>query len=180
MLTYTIDALYALVGAKPVGPINPIHDHPIFSSLWHLQQQLVEGLRKVTNTAYINDGHSRYILSRETFALYSTKEWKEPADGGECLEIPPSSITETEQRTDEKSWELQKEKRTTFENLLMVLTKKFDDVIDPTFHTGSRGLATRGFGNTKPYNILAHIHSLYGKPSLTELEGALLRLNKPM
>ena len=104
----------------------------------------------------------------------------EPADVGECFETPPSSITETEQRTDEKRWELQKEKRNTFENLLMVLTKTFEDVIYPAFHTVSRVLATRGFGNTKPYNVLAHMHSLYGKPSLTELEGALLRLNEPM
>ena len=62
----------------------------------------------------------------------------------------------------------------------MVLTKTFEDVINPAFHTVSRGLATRGFGNTNPYDVLAHIHSLYGKPSLTELEGALLRLNEPM
>ena len=62
----------------------------------------------------------------------------------------------------------------------MVLTKKVEYVIDPAFHTGSRGLATRGFGNTKPYDVLAHMHLLYGKPSLTELEGALLRLNEPM
>ena len=79
-----------------------------------------------------------------------------------------------------KSSELQKEKRNTFENLLMVLTKTFEDVIDPALHTGSHGLATRGFGNTNPCGVLAHIHSLYGKPSLTELEGALLRLNEPM
>ena len=62
----------------------------------------------------------------------------------------------------------------------MVLTKTFEDFIDPAFHKGSRGLATIGFGNTKPYDVLAHIDSLYGKPSLTELEGALLRLNEPM
>ena len=62
----------------------------------------------------------------------------------------------------------------------MVLTKTFKDVIAPAFHTGSCGLATRGFGNTKPYDVLAHMHSLYGKPSLTEVEGALLRLNEPM
>ena len=62
----------------------------------------------------------------------------------------------------------------------MVLTNTFEDVIDPAFHTCSRGLATRGFENTKPYDVLALMHSLYGKPSLTELEGALLRLNKPM
>ena len=80
----------------------------------------------------------------------------------------------------EKRWEIQEEKRNTFENLLMVLTKTLEDVIDPAFHTGIRGLATRGLGNTKPYDVLSHIHSLYGKPSLTELEGALLRLNKPM
>ena len=62
----------------------------------------------------------------------------------------------------------------------MVLTKTFEDFIDPAFHTRSRGLVTRGFGNTKPYDILSHLHLLYGKPSLPELEGALLRLNKPM
>ena len=113
MVTYTIEALQALVGAKSVGPINPIHERPPFSYLWHLHQQLVEGLRKVTNTDYPNDGHLGYILSKEVFALYSTKEWMEPADVGECFKIPLSSITETEQRTEEKRWELQKEKRNT-------------------------------------------------------------------
>ena len=73
MVTYTIDALRALVGTKPVGPIDPIHERPTFSSLWHLQKQLVEGFQKITNTAYPNDGHSGYILSREVFSLYSTK-----------------------------------------------------------------------------------------------------------
>ena len=62
----------------------------------------------------------------------------------------------------------------------MVLPKTLEDVIDPAFHTGSCGLATRGFVNTKPYEVLSHIHSLYGKPSLIELEGALLCLNEPM
>ena len=73
MATYTIEALQALVVAKPVGPIDPIHERPTFYSLWHLQKQLVEGLRKVTNTAYPNDGHSGYMLSKEEFALYSKK-----------------------------------------------------------------------------------------------------------
>ena len=102
MVTYTIEALQALVGAKPVGPINPINERPTFSSLWHLQQQFVEGLRKVTNTAYPNNGRSGYILSREAFDLYLIKEWMEPADVGECSETPTSSITKTEQRTDKK------------------------------------------------------------------------------
>ena len=57
MVTYTIEALQDLVGATPMGPIGPIHERPTFSSLWHLQQQLVEVLRKVIKTAYPNDGH---------------------------------------------------------------------------------------------------------------------------
>ena len=73
MLTYTIEAIQALVGAKPVGTIDPIHERPTFSSLWHLQQQLVEGLQKVTNKAYPNDGQSGYIISQELFALYLNK-----------------------------------------------------------------------------------------------------------
>ena len=81
-MTYTIKSLQALVGAKPVGPIDPIHERPTFSSIWHLQQKLGEGLQKVTNTTYTNDGHSGYILSREAFALYLTKERMEPVDVG--------------------------------------------------------------------------------------------------
>ena len=73
MVTYTIDALQALFGAKPVGTIDPIHERPTFFYLWHLQKQLVEGLQKVTNTAYPHDEHLGYILSIESFALYSTK-----------------------------------------------------------------------------------------------------------
>ena len=102
MVTYTIEAIQALVSEKPVRPIDPIHECPTFSSLWHLHQQLVEVLRKVTNTAYPNYGHSGYILSKEEFSLYSTKYWMETADVGECSEITPSSTTKTEQRTEEK------------------------------------------------------------------------------
>ena len=76
------------------------------------------------------------------------------------LQNPPIIHHRDRTKNRRKKWELQKKKRNTFENLLMVLTKTFEDVIDPAFHTGSSGLATRGFGNTKPYDVLAHIHSL--------------------
>ena len=96
------------------------------------------------------------------------------------LRNPPIIKHRDRTKNRRKRWELQKEKRNTFENLLMVLTKTLEYVIDPAFHTGSRGLETRGFGNIKPYDVLAHIHSLYGKPSLMELEGAIVRLLIPL
>ena len=96
------------------------------------------------------------------------------------LQNPPIINHRDRTKNRRKIWDLQKEKRNTFENLLMVLTKKFEDVIDPALHTGSRGLEKILFENTKPYDVIAHIHSLYGKPSSMEIEGALLRLNEPM
>ena len=56
----------------------------------------------------------------------------------------------------------------------------FEEVIDPAFHSGSRGLSTKGFGTTPPVNILANLQHLYGKPSYQELDAALLCLNEPM
>ena len=56
----------------------------------------------------------------------------------------------------------------------------FKEVVDPSFHSGSRGLATKGFVKTPPVVILENIQRLYGKPSYQELDTALLRLNDPM
>ena len=49
MVKYTIAKLQAMVGAKPTVPVDKIHKRPTFSKLWHLQSQLVDGLRKVGN-----------------------------------------------------------------------------------------------------------------------------------
>ena len=50
----------------------------------------------------------------------------------------------------------------------------------PAFHSGRRGLATKGFGTTPPVDILANLQCLYGRPRYQELDDALLRLNEPM
>ena len=76
---------------------------------------------------------------------------------GNCYEIPITTITETEHRTDENRWKFKKYNRETFENLKMVLTKMFENVVDPVFHSSSRGLATKGFITTPPVDILANI-----------------------
>ena len=62
----------------------------------------------------------------------------------------------------------------------MVLANIFEDVVDPAFHSGSRGLTTKRFGNMPPVDIMANLQRLYGKPSYQELDAALIRLNKTM
>ena len=62
----------------------------------------------------------------------------------------------------------------------MVLTKMFEEVVNPAFQSSSRGLASKGFCTTPPVDILANIQRIYGKPINQELDSALLHLNKPM
>ena len=38
-----------------------------------------------------------------------------------------------------------------------VLTDMSEEVVYPTFHSGSRVLANKGFNTTPPFNILANI-----------------------
>ena len=73
MVKYTIATLQAMVGAKPTGPIDKIHKRPTFSTLWHLQCQIVDVLRKVGNVKFPLDGHAGYILSKEACVLFSIK-----------------------------------------------------------------------------------------------------------
>ena len=56
--------LQAMVGVKPTGPIDKIHERPTFRTLWHLQLQPVNGLRKVLNVKLPLEGHNGYILSK--------------------------------------------------------------------------------------------------------------------
>ena len=99
MVKYTIATLQAMVGADPTGPIDKIHERPTFSTLWHLQCQIVDGLLKVGNVQFPLDGQSGYILSKETFDLFLRKEWRDPEEVGKYYKICATVIIETEQRT---------------------------------------------------------------------------------
>ena len=62
-----------MVGANPTGPIDKIKERPKLSSIWHLQYQLVDGVKKVGNVQFPLDGHVIYILSKEAFSLFYIK-----------------------------------------------------------------------------------------------------------
>ena len=82
MTKYTIATLQAMVGVKPTGPIDKIQKRLTFSTLWHLQCQIVDGLHKVGNVNSPLDGHTGYILLKEVFTLFSSKEWRYPEEVG--------------------------------------------------------------------------------------------------
>ena len=53
-----------------------------------------------------------------------------------------------------KKWKVKNYKRETFENLIIVTTKIYEEVINPTLHSGSRELVTKGFGTSSLADIL--------------------------
>ena len=178
MVKYTVEAITAIL-----TPIRPVQGRPTFRGLWHLAQQLSECLGKLTHPRHPNEGFAGYMMAIAAFALYTTTPWQDPQDVGEYFEIPAVAITETEQRSKENKWKAEKDLRDNFDNVRTALRLLFERIIDPAYHsggTGTGGLARRGFGNDEPPDILARLQRLYGKPSLQELDQALLRLNDPM
>ena len=81
--------------AKPNGPIYKIHECQAFSTLWHLQRQIVDIISKLGNVKPPLDIHVGYILSKKSFALFFRKEWKDPKEVGEYYKISVTTITET-------------------------------------------------------------------------------------
>ena len=88
--------LQAMVGANTTGPIGNINEQPTFSTLWHLQLQLINGLQQVGNVKFLIDRHIGYILSKEVFNLLLKKECRDPEEVGEYYEIPATAVIETE------------------------------------------------------------------------------------
>ena len=144
MVKYTITTLQAMFGANLTGPINKIDERLTFSILWHLQIQLVNGLRKIGSVQFPLEIHAGYILLMEDFVLFSSKDWIYPGEAGKYYKIPVTEIIETEQGMEENKWKVKKEKRGTFKNLKIVLTKMSEEVVDPTLHSVSRVLGTKG------------------------------------
>ena len=178
MVKYTVEAITVIL-----NPIQSIPQRPTFRGLWHLVQHLSECLGKITHPKHPNEGFAGYMMTAAAFALYSTTPWDDPKDVGEYFEIPMLTITETEQKTEERKWKAEKDLRDNFENVRTALRLLFERIIDQAYHsggTGTGGLARRGFGNDEPPDILARLQRLYGKPSLQELDQALMRLNDPM
>jgi hypothetical protein len=172
---YTIDAI-----RQVIGPIEKIQGRPNFSNLWRLKQQLIAGTKKLKHTDHPTHGYSGYLMSTEEYALVSPYPWSDQADVGEYFVIPVTAITETEQRTEDKIWQVKKSKRETFTNMVTALTTILEDAFDVAFHSGGTALAERGFGTATPPEILSRFQQNYGKPGYQEIKAALLRLNQPM
>jgi hypothetical protein len=95
--------------------------------------------------------------------------------------VPEDAITDTDQKSRERQWTFKKDMRDTLLNIKTCLCTTFERCINKNFHTSiSSGMGQRGFGNDQPRDIIKRLMTLYGKPTVQELEGTLKRLLNPM
>ena len=164
MAKYTTEAITAILAT-----IHPIAGQPTFRGLWHLSQAISECLRKITHPHHPTKNFVGYMMLPAAFTLYSRTTWMEPHNVG--------------QKTEENKWKAKKELREMYENVHTALSLLFERIINEAYHsggTGAVGLARRGFGNDEPPDIYAWLQRLYGKPTIQELDQALLCLNESM
>ena len=155
-----------------------INGRPKFSNLYQLSQRLTKRLRKVHHPIHRDDGYAGYILSEEAYTLLSTAAWRYPVDVSEFFIVPDTAITNTEQNMHKRMWQARKDLQDIFNNFQTEFKMMFERIINLSYH--SDGMGRTGFVTDKVLAILHRLHTLYGKPSLGELDAALLHLYHPM
>ena len=108
-------------------------------------------------------------MSRQEYALLSTKEWTNAPDVGSFFEIPVNSFTETEHRIGNKLWQVTKDRRDTLENVDLTLVAILEGVIDTAYHMGATGMGATGFGPLTAPQIISCMQLNYGKPGIGEI-----------
>ena len=177
MVKYSVDAVVTLL-----APIDAIPGRPTFGTLWKLSTALYVALRKIDHPAHPDTGYAGYMMPTNSFRLYSTTPWQDPASVGEFFTVPRGAITNTDQDTAKNRWQAQYDRYETFTNVRTALKSFFERVIDQAYHTSGNNaiLGQSGFGTDDPPAILSKLRTLYGRPTFHETEQYLLRLLAPM
>ena len=136
-----------------IGPIDKIQGRPSFSSLWYLRAQLIAGTKRIKNDDHPTNGHSGYIMSRQEYALLSTKEWTNAPAVGSFFDIPANSFTNTEKIIGEKKWQVTKDQRDTLENVELTLVAILECATDKEYHTGDTVMGSTGLAHTQGHKL---------------------------
>ena len=105
-------------------------------------------------------------MSRQEYALLSTKEWTNAPDVGSFFEIPANSFTETEQRIGEKRWQVAKDWQDTLENVELMLVAILKGVINTVYHTEATAMGATVFGPLMAPQILSRMQLNYVKSGI--------------
>lgn len=105
--------------------------------------------------------------------LFPPPLWTDPINPGQYFTPPQHAVTDRLISIAENKWDAEKELHDIFQHIKLMLTQIFEDSIPDASHTGPAGMGQRGFGTLTPDLIMTQLMTLYGKPSLNELDQAL-------
>ena len=175
MTKYSLDAIQQAIGVPPA-----VIGRPTQTSLWALKTHLIDGLRKIKHPDHGTEGWAPYMRTVDEQALVSGRAWRTPKNPGDYFTPTPSALTDRMIAVEENKFKAEKDLHDGFETIETVLTGLFESCIDSAFHTGATGMGQKGFGSLTAREILFRLFHLYGKPTLTEIEKAIGRMNAPM
>ena len=67
------------------------------------------------------EGYVGYIMAKASYVLYSTTRWQDPADVGNYFIVPTTTITDTNQKPEERKWQSGKSQLDTYQHMLTAL-----------------------------------------------------------
>mgnify|MGYP000441937942 FL=1 len=175
MVKYSTEAVTSALGTFP-----PHDGRPTQGSLWRLKRHIINGLQKLRHPDHPTEGWAGYMRSVAKHRLVSTIKFRPSTPQGDYFQIPPTAITDTEQRVAKSKWKALKDIEDNYNNIQTALVQLFEHVIDEAYHTGATGMGQCRYGNLTPPQIQDQLMLLYGKSSLPELENSLRQLLQPM
>ena len=112
MVNYSVDAINATL-----IPVRQVTRKPTFCTLWQLSQELQEFLGKMEHPDHTDEGYAVYMMTQAAYVLYSATLWTDLNNVGNYFIVPTTAITSTDQKYENRKWQVGKDLLDTFHNM---------------------------------------------------------------
>ena len=66
------------------------------------------------------------LMVQAAYTFYSTTRWQDPADEGNYFIVPTTAINDTDQKSEERKWQVRKDLLETYRNMRTALRQLFE------------------------------------------------------
>ena len=161
-----------------MGRIDPIQGRPTFTTIRHLEKQLIAGAKRIQYRA-CKYGHAGDIMEQDPYKLLSTVPWPEPTDPGAYLKLDGAITSEPLIRIEEQKWKAEDIVFRTFMNFRIAMRQSLEGCIDTPYQSGATDFSDEGFGSDTPKQIIFNLKQQYGDPRVEEISANMRRLLEP-
>ena len=159
---------------NPIGCIDPIQGCPMFTSICHLEKQLITGAKQIQHRA-CKYWHAGDIMEKDTYKLLSTPPpWSEPTNQGTYLKLDGIITSEPLKRIEEQKWKAEDIVYLTFMNFSVAIWQILEGSIDTPYQSRATNFSDEGFARDK-FNLKQQ----YEDPRVEEISQNMRRFLEP-